>query len=69
MSNALKNVEKPEGKKPVGRYGHIQENVIKTGLKEVGCEGVNQIQLCGIRGSHSCGYEEFCHLGCNTIVC
>jgi hypothetical protein len=46
MSIALRILgEKPEGKRPVGRYGRIQENVIKTGLKEIGCEGVNWIQL------------------------
>jgi hypothetical protein len=40
VSNALKILdENPEGK------GCMQENVIKTDLKEIGCEGVNWIQL------------------------
>jgi hypothetical protein len=34
-------VNKPVGKKPLGRLPRRRENNIKTYLKEMGCEGVN----------------------------
>ena len=38
-------VGKPEGKKPVGRPRHRWENNIKMDLQEVGCEGMDWIDL------------------------
>ena len=36
---------KPEGKRPLGRPRHRWENNIKMDLKEVGCGGINWIDL------------------------
>jgi len=38
-------VGKPEGKRPLGRPRHRWENNIKMDLKEVGCGGINWIDL------------------------
>jgi hypothetical protein len=38
-------VGKPEGKGPVGRHRRRWENNIKTDLQEVGCGGMNWIEL------------------------
>jgi len=38
-------VEKPEGKKPVGRPRRRWEDNIKMGLQEVGCGSVAWIEL------------------------
>ena len=38
-------VGKSEGKRPSGRYRHRQEDNIKIDLKELGWDGVDQIQL------------------------
>jgi len=36
---------KPEGKIPVGRYKHRWEDNIKTDLQEMGCGGMDLIEL------------------------
>ena len=36
---------KPQGKRPHGRPRHRWEDNIKTDLQEVGCEGVDWIEL------------------------
>jgi hypothetical protein len=42
MRNAYKVlVTKPEGEKLLGRHSHAWEDNIKTGLKEIECEGVD----------------------------
>ena len=38
-------VEKPEGKRPLGRPRHRWEDNIKMALKEVGCRGMDWIDL------------------------
>jgi hypothetical protein len=39
------SVEKPEGNRPLRRYGCRYPDNIKTDLKEVICEGVDWIEL------------------------
>ena len=39
------SVRKPEGKRPLGRPRCRWENNIKMGLQEVGCGGMNWIDL------------------------
>jgi hypothetical protein len=41
---------KPEGKRPLGRPRHRWEDNIKTGLQEVGCGGMEWIELGQDRG-------------------
>jgi len=38
-------VRKPEGKRPLGRSRRRWEDNIKTDLQEVGCRGMNLIEL------------------------
>jgi hypothetical protein len=38
-------VEKPEGKRPLGRPGHRWEDNIKLDLREIGIDGVTWIWL------------------------
>jgi len=38
-------VEKPEGKRPLGRTRHRREDNIKMDLHKVGCEGMEWIEL------------------------
>ena len=38
-------VEKPEGKRPLGRPRRRWEDNIKVDLQEVGCEGMDWIEL------------------------
>jgi hypothetical protein len=38
-------VEKPEGKRPLGRHRHRWEDNIKKDLQEVGCVGLVWIDL------------------------
>jgi hypothetical protein len=38
-------VGKPEGMSPLGRLGHRQEHNIKIDLQEVGCGGMDWIEL------------------------
>jgi hypothetical protein len=38
-------VRTPEGQRPLGRYRSKREDNIKVDLKELGCEGVDCIQL------------------------
>ena len=44
-------VVKPEGKKPLGRPKHRWEDNIKMDLKEVGCGGMDWIELGQERGT------------------
>ena len=41
-------VGKPEGKRPLGRPRHRWEHNINVGLQEVGCGGMNWIELARI---------------------
>jgi len=38
-------VRKPEGKRPLGRPRHTWEDTIKMDLQEVGCGGMNWIDV------------------------
>jgi len=42
-------VEKPEGKRPLGRPRRRWEDNIKMDLQEVGCEGMDWIELAQVR--------------------
>ena len=44
-------VQKPEGRRPLGRPRHRWEDNIKMDLQEVGCEGVDWIELAQDRNS------------------
>jgi len=44
-------VGKPEGKRPLGRPKRWWEDNIKMDLQEVGCEGMDWIELAQNRGS------------------
>jgi hypothetical protein len=44
-------VGKPEGKRPLGRPRHRWKDNIKMGLQEVGCGGINWIELAQDRDS------------------
>lgn len=38
-------VEKPEGKRPLGKPRHVWKDNIKLGIIEIGCEGMDWIHL------------------------
>jgi hypothetical protein len=44
-------VGRPEGKRPLGRTRHIWEDNIKMDLQEVGCGGMDWIELAQERSS------------------
>jgi len=44
-------VGKPEGKRPLGRSRHRWEGNIKMDLQEVGCAGIDWIELAQDRDS------------------
>jgi len=43
-------VGKPDGKRPLRRHGHKWEDNIKMDLQEVGCEGMDWIEMVQDRG-------------------
>jgi hypothetical protein len=45
-------VEKSKGKRPLGRCRHRWEDNIKMGLQEVGCGGMDWIELARTDGGH-----------------
>jgi len=38
-------VERPEGKRPLGKSKHMWENTVKIDLQEVGCGGMDWTDL------------------------
>ena len=42
-------MEKPEGERPTGRHKHRCEDNIKMDLQEVGCAGMDWIELAQVR--------------------
>jgi hypothetical protein len=48
--NAYKTLDKPEGKRPLGRPRHRWEGNIRMDLREIGWEGVDWMQLDEDRG-------------------
>jgi hypothetical protein len=50
-------VGKPEGKKPLGRSRRGWADNINADLKEVGCVGMDWIELAQVGGFCECGNE------------
>ena len=65
-------VGKPEGNKPLGRHRQKWEVNIKMDLQEVGCGGVDWIELAQVRGRWrgpcECGNEHLCSLKCEEFL-
>jgi hypothetical protein len=64
-------VGKPEGKRPLGRPRHRWEDNIKVDLQEVGCGGMNYIELAYDRegaGICECGNESSDSIKCKEIL-
>jgi len=65
-------VEKHEGKRPLGRPRRRWEDNIKIDLQEVGCEGMDWIELAQARekvaGSCECGNEHSGSIKCGEFL-
>ena len=65
-------VEKPEGKRPLGRPRHRWEDNIKMDLQEVGCGGMDWIELAqdGVQfaGTCECGNEPSGSIKCGEFL-
>ena len=65
-------VGKPEGKRPLGRPRHRWENNIKTDLQEVGCRGMDWIELAQDRDRWralvKCGNEPSGSIKCGEFL-
>ena len=57
---------KSEGKRPLGRPRHRWEDNIKMDLQELGCWGVDWIELDQVVGTCECGNENIIQ---NKILC
>jgi len=65
-------VEKPEGKRPLGRPRRRWEDNIKRDLQEVGCGGMDWIELAQDRnrwrGTCECGNELSGSIKCGELI-
>jgi len=61
-------VGKPEGKRPLGRPKHRWEDNIKMGLQEVGCGGMDWIELAQDRGRCESGNEASGSIKCGEFL-
>jgi len=61
-------VGKPEGKRPLGRPRSRCEDNIKLDLQEVGCEGMNWIDLAQDRDRYICGNEPSGSIKCGEFL-
>ena len=66
-------VGKPEGKRPLGRPRRRWEDNIKTDLQEVGCGGMDWIQLAHseygqVAGTCDCGSEPSGSIECGEFL-
>ena len=64
-------VGKPEGKRPLGRPSRRWEHNIKMNLQEVGCGGMEWINLTQDRqmaGTWECGDERSCSIKCGKFL-
>jgi hypothetical protein len=63
---------KPEGKRPLGRPWHRWEDNIKMDLQEVGCGGMDWIELAQdkrqVAGTCECGSEPFGSIKCGEFL-
>jgi hypothetical protein len=58
-------MEKPEGKRPLGRPRHTLEDNFKADLQEGGCEGMDWIELAG---TCKCGNEFSGSIKCGEFL-
>jgi len=61
-------VVKPEGKRPLGRPRRRWEDNIKMDLKEMGCEGMDWIELDQVAGTCKCGNENLGSIKCGEFL-
>jgi hypothetical protein len=61
-------VGKPEGKRPLGRPRRRWEDNIMIGLQEVGCGGMDWIELVEVEGSCECGNEPSGTVKCGEFL-
>ena len=60
-------VGKPEGKRPLERPRRSWEDNIKMDLHEVGCEGMDWIELVQVAGNCECGNEHLGSINCREF--
>jgi hypothetical protein len=61
-------VGKPEGKRPPGRPRRRWEDNIKMDLQEVGCGGMDWIELAQDRDTYECGNEPSGSIKCAEFL-
>jgi len=61
-------VGKPQGKRPLGRPRHRWEDNIKMDLQEVGCGGMDWIELAQDRDRCECGNEPSGSIKCGEFL-
>jgi hypothetical protein len=64
-------VEKPEGKRPLGRPRHRWEDNMKKGLQDVGCGGMDGLiwpRIGGVVGNCKRGNEPSFSIKCGEFI-